>query len=67
MRSTTPILGLLRTVALIGLVVVLAACSRNGTGVAARNQRSGCEASVVAASNSFVGSAADEVCPEPVR
>jgi peptidoglycan-associated lipoprotein len=33
MRSTTPILGLLRTVALIGLVVVLAACSRNGTGV----------------------------------
>ena len=33
MRSSTPILGLLRTVALIGLVVVLAACSRNGTGV----------------------------------
>ncbi len=33
MRSTTPLLGLLRTVALIGLVVVLAACSRNGTGV----------------------------------
>ena len=33
MRSATPILGLLRTVALIGLVVVLAACSRNGTGV----------------------------------
>ena len=33
MRSATPLLGLLRTVALIGLVVVLAACSRNGTGV----------------------------------
>ena len=33
MRSETPFLGLLRTVALIGLVVVLAACSRNGTGV----------------------------------
>jgi peptidoglycan-associated lipoprotein len=33
MRSATPILGLLRTVALIGLVLVLAACSRNGTGV----------------------------------
>jgi len=33
MRSATPFLGLLRTVALIGLVVVLAACSRNGTGV----------------------------------
>ena len=33
MRSTTPILGLLRTVALVALVVVLAACARNGTGV----------------------------------
>jgi len=33
MRSATPLLGLLRTAALIGLVVVLAACSRNGTGV----------------------------------
>lgn len=33
MRSSTPILGILRTVALIGLVVVLAACSRSGTGV----------------------------------
>jgi peptidoglycan-associated lipoprotein len=33
MRSETPLLGLLRTVALIGLIVVLAACSRNGTGV----------------------------------
>jgi peptidoglycan-associated lipoprotein len=33
MRSTTPILGLLRTAALIGLVLVLAACGRNGTGV----------------------------------
>ena len=33
MRSQTPIMGILRTVALIGLVVVLAACSRNGTGV----------------------------------
>ena len=33
MRSATPLLGLLRTVALIGLVVVLAACSRSGTGV----------------------------------
>jgi peptidoglycan-associated lipoprotein len=33
MRSATPILGLLRTAALIGLVLVLAACGRNGTGV----------------------------------
>jgi peptidoglycan-associated lipoprotein len=33
MRSATPILGLMRTVALIGLVLVLAACGRNGTGV----------------------------------
>ena len=33
MRSTTPLLGLLRTAALVALVVVLAACSRNGTGV----------------------------------
>ena len=33
MRSTTPLLGLMRTVALIGLVLVLAACGRNGTGV----------------------------------
>src|ERR1700754_1060480 len=33
MRSTTPILGLLRTAALVALVVVLAACSRSGTGV----------------------------------
>jgi peptidoglycan-associated lipoprotein len=33
MRSTTPLMGIMRTVALIGLVVVLAACSRNGTGV----------------------------------
>jgi peptidoglycan-associated lipoprotein len=33
MRSATPLLGLLRTVALVGLVLVLAACSRNGTGV----------------------------------
>ncbi len=33
MRSATPILGLLRTVALIGLVLVVAACGRNGTGV----------------------------------
>jgi peptidoglycan-associated lipoprotein len=33
MRSATPLLGLLRTAALIGLVIVLAACSRNGTGV----------------------------------
>jgi peptidoglycan-associated lipoprotein len=33
MRSATPLLGLLRTVALIGLVLVLAACGRNGTGV----------------------------------
>ena len=33
MRSQTPFMGILRTVALIGLVVVLAACSRNGTGV----------------------------------
>ena len=33
MRSATPLLGLLRTAALIGLVLVLAACGRNGTGV----------------------------------
>ena len=33
MRSTTPLLGLLRTAALVGLVLVLAACGRNGTGV----------------------------------
>jgi peptidoglycan-associated lipoprotein len=33
MRSTAPILGILRTAALVALVVVLAACSRNGTGV----------------------------------
>jgi peptidoglycan-associated lipoprotein len=33
MRSATPILGLLRTAALIGLVLVLAACGRSGTGV----------------------------------
>ena len=33
MRSATPILGLMRTVALIGLDLVLAACGRNGTGV----------------------------------
>jgi peptidoglycan-associated lipoprotein len=33
MRSATPLLGLMRTVALIGLVLVLAACGRNGTGV----------------------------------
>jgi peptidoglycan-associated lipoprotein len=33
MRSTTPLIGLMRTVALIGLVLVLAACGRNGTGV----------------------------------
>jgi peptidoglycan-associated lipoprotein len=33
MRSTTPILGLLRTAALVALVMVLAACARNGTGV----------------------------------
>jgi len=34
MRSLTPILGLLRTLALVGLVVVVAACSRNpATGV----------------------------------
>ncbi|MEO7221648.1 MAG: peptidoglycan-associated lipoprotein Pal [Devosia sp.] len=33
MRSATPILGLMRTAALIGLVLVLAACGRNGTGV----------------------------------
>ena len=33
MRSTTPILGLLRAAALVVLVVALAACSRNGTGV----------------------------------
>ena len=33
MRSATPLLGLMRTAALIGLVLVLAACGRNGTGV----------------------------------
>ncbi len=33
MRSSTPILGLLRAAALVVLVVALAACSRNGTGV----------------------------------
>jgi peptidoglycan-associated lipoprotein len=33
MRSAPSLTGILRTVALIGLVVVLAACSRNGTGV----------------------------------
>jgi peptidoglycan-associated lipoprotein len=33
MRSATPILGLMRTAALIGLVLVLAACGRSGTGV----------------------------------
>ena len=33
MRSTTPIFGLLRATALVVLVVALAACSRNGTGV----------------------------------
>lgn len=33
MRSATPLIGLLRTAALIGLVLVLAACGRNGTGV----------------------------------
>jgi peptidoglycan-associated lipoprotein len=33
MRSTTPILCLLRTAALVALVMVLAACARNGTGV----------------------------------
>ncbi|MEO6014713.1 MAG: peptidoglycan-associated lipoprotein Pal [Devosia sp.] len=33
MRSATPLLGLLRTAALVGLVLVLAACGRNGTGV----------------------------------
>jgi peptidoglycan-associated lipoprotein len=33
MRSTTPIFGLLRAAALVVLVVALAACARNGTGV----------------------------------
>jgi peptidoglycan-associated lipoprotein len=33
MRSATPLIGLMRTAALIGLVLVLAACGRNGTGV----------------------------------
>src|ERR1700753_728838 len=33
MRSTTPIFGLLRAAALVVLVVALAACGRNGTGV----------------------------------
>jgi peptidoglycan-associated lipoprotein len=33
MRSSTPIFGLLRAAALVVLVVALAACSRNGTGV----------------------------------
>jgi peptidoglycan-associated lipoprotein len=33
MRSITPILGLLRTAALVVFVVALAACARNGTGV----------------------------------
>jgi peptidoglycan-associated lipoprotein len=33
MRSSTPIIGLLRAAALVVLVVALAACSRNGTGV----------------------------------
>jgi peptidoglycan-associated lipoprotein len=33
MRSMTPTLGLLRTVALVVLVTLLAACGRNGTGV----------------------------------
>jgi peptidoglycan-associated lipoprotein len=33
MRSSTPIVGLLRTAALVALVMVLAACARNGTGV----------------------------------
>jgi peptidoglycan-associated lipoprotein len=33
MRSVTPIFGLLRAAALVVLVVALAACARNGTGV----------------------------------
>ena len=33
MRSITPIYGLLRAAALVVLVVALAACGRNGTGV----------------------------------
>ncbi len=33
MRSTTPIYGLLRAAALVVLVIALAACGRNGTGV----------------------------------
>jgi peptidoglycan-associated lipoprotein len=33
MRSVTPIVGLLRAAALVVLVVALAACARNGTGV----------------------------------
>ena len=33
MRSTTPIFGLLRAAALVVLVIALAACGRNGTGV----------------------------------
>ena len=33
MRSTTPIFGLLRAAALVVLVISLAACGRNGTGV----------------------------------
>jgi peptidoglycan-associated lipoprotein len=33
MRSTTPIFGLLRAAALVVLVITLAACGRNGTGV----------------------------------
>ena len=33
MRSSTPIYGLLRAAALVVLVVALAACGRNGTGV----------------------------------
>ena len=37
MRSATPILGLMRTAALIGLVLVLAACGRNGTGTGVGN------------------------------
>lgn len=37
MRSATPLLGLLRTAALIGLVLVLAACGRNGTGTGVGN------------------------------
>jgi peptidoglycan-associated lipoprotein len=37
MRSSAPLLGILRTVALVGLVVVLAACSRNGTGTGVGN------------------------------